>query len=385
MSSCLYKALLNYRKKTMSSFHTPGHKGNFSKLRNLINLDYTELKDTDDLYNPTEAIKNTEEKACGIFKSGSSLISASGCTLCIQAMIKLFCKKNSLIICNKMIHKSAVNIMRLLNITPKWLDLKVDKTTNFYLPPDFKELEDLLEKNRDTTAVYITSPDYYGTIADISSFSKICEKYNVPLLVDNAHGSHFAFLEPNLHPLNLGADAVADSLHKTLPVLTGGALLHLKDKNYLEKAKKCMECFGSSSPSFPIMASIDICLDWLKKYGNSEFLKLKNKAKEINLLAQSKGIVVPLKNHDETRLCFNVSSIGMTGSECANHLRKYKIEPEFFSKDFIVLIPSPFNTKRDFKRLKGSIKTLQKKNGLNSIKTTNLNLQENLPPGVPRS
>ena len=213
----------------------------------------------------------------------------------------------------------------------------------------------------------------------------------MPLLVDNAHGSHLAFFKPNLHPLTLGADAVADSLHKTLPVLTGGAILHLKDKRLLEKAKRCMEFFGSSSPSFLIMASIDICLDWLINHGESAFFKLIEKTNEINILAKSRGIVVPLHTRDDTRLCFNVKSIGLTGEDCANHFRKYKVEPEFFSEDFVVLIPSPFNTKKDFSRLKEGIKTLCKKNSVSNIDLTKnyvMNLPKNLfanyPPGVLR-
>ena len=389
--ACVYKSLLNYRKKGMSSFHTPGHKNNFLKLKKLINLDYTELKDTDNLYEPLGPIKYTEEKASKVFKSGFSLISATGCTLCVQAMIKLFCKNGGKVICNRMMHKSAVNIMQLLNIIPIWLELKVDKTTNFYLPPDCNEIESLLKKSKNVSAVYITSPDYYGTIADIGNISKICKKYNTPLLVDNAHGSHLAFFKPNLHPLALGADAVADSLHKTLPVLTGGAILHLKDKRLLEKAKRCMEFFGSSSPSFLIMASIDICLDWLINHGESAFFKLIEKTNEINLLAKSRGIVVPLHTRDDTRLFFNVKSIGLTGEDCANHFRKYKVEPEFFSEDFVVLIPSPFNTKKDFSRLKEGIKTLCKKNSVSSTASTrnyakklSNDLVINYPPGVPR-
>lgn len=408
----LYEALLEYKTKDMSSFHTPGHKNNFFK--NLTKFDYTELTSTDDLYNPTGAIKVMEEKATKLFGSGYSLASATGCTLCIQAMIKLFCKSNSKIICSKMVHKSAVNIMSLLNITPIWLTLKTN-ADNFFLSPSCEEIEYFLEKNHsDVSAVYITSPDYYGTVADVPSISKICKKYDVPLLVDNAHGAHFMFLKPNIHPLNLGADAVADSLHKTLPVLTGGALLHVKDRKYLELAKKCMSFFGSSSPSFPIMVSIDLCLNWLQDYGVSEFLKLKETVKEINILAENCGIIIPKHTHDQTRFCFNLKNIGITGKECAEHFRKHKVEVEFCTQDFVVLIPSPFNTERDFTRLKEALETMPKKinkftfssnnnkkksnraeakwesntqgeSATSQVKNSEDNLIKNCPPGVPRS
>ncbi len=407
----IYKDLLKYSAHGMSSFHTPGHKNAF--FEDLYRLDYTELSATDDLYKPKKSILETEKKASKIFNSGCSLISASGCTLCIKAMIALFCKYRSKVICSRMIHRSAIHAMAILDLKPLFLIPRLDANKNFYEQITSHEIEKLLDKNKnDVGAVYITSPDYYGSIADVANISRVCKKYNVPLLVDNAHGSHLAFLSSNYHPLSLGADATADSLHKTLPVLTGGALLHLKDKSLYNRAKYWMEFFGSSSPSFPIMASIDICLDWIKNKGKTEFLKLEEKTRDIKKTAKTCGIDVlysradhlteiskpifcgSLKNKendstdyvncsssenikddhellreayknatlcDPIRICFNVNSVGLTGSECAKLFRKNKVEPEFYDKSFIVFIPTPLNTDEDFFRLADAIRCLPKR------------------------
>ncbi len=416
----IYKSLLEYDAQGMSSFHTPGHKNNFFK--DLYKLDYTELLGTDDLYNPKKSILETEKKASEVFKSGCSLISAGGCTLCIKTMIALFCKYRSKIICSRMIHRSAVHAMAMLNLEPIFLTPKLSKNKDFYEQVTSFEIEKVLKAEKNVSAVYITSPDYYGTIADVASISKVCKEYNVPILIDNAHGSHLAFLNYNYHPLNLGASATADSLHKTLPVLTGGALLHLKDKSLYNKAKYWMEFFGSSSPSFPIMASIDICLDWLEKEGKAKFFDLEKKVGSIKKLACKRGIntlgewekrysfyssryiskhsenklainsinnstpnadlIVQVNTQkkdttthgyycniktffDPVRICFNVNSVGLTGKECAEFFRENKVEPEFYDKSFIVLIPTPFNTNEDFYKLKNAIECLPKEEPIN--------------------
>lgn len=440
----LLYTLLKYKRRKMSSFHTPGHKNKFFK--KLFNkLDYTELEGTDDLYNPRGAILETEKKASEIFGSGCTLISAGGCTLCIQAMLSVFCNKKSKILCSRVLHRSVINTMAILDLEPVFILPKVEPVLNFSTQITVEDVEFYLKKYKDIKAVFLTSPDYYGNMADIKSISFVCKKYNVPLLVDNAHGSHLAFLKKNVHPLFLGADAAADSLHKTLPVLTGGALLHLKDKTLYKKAKYFMEFFGSSSPSFPIMASIDLCLNWLKKHGKKEFLKLEEKVYLIKILAKNHGLLsldfyrsykknsniegqdffsinigskgnncsninkIKEKNlpsfikendlvfsckdkHslsfenknknsfysgiqenfcqvDPTRFCFCTKSIGLTGEEVAKIFKKHKVEPEFYDENFIVLIPSPFNTKKDFHNLEKAIKSLPKRGSYKLVRT----------------
>ena len=115
-------------------------------------------------------------------------------------------------------------------------------------------------------AVYLTSPDYLGGMADISALAEVCRKHSTLLAVDNAHGAYLRFLEPSCHPLDLGADLCCDSAHKTLPVLTGGAYLHISraaPASLRESAKTAMAMFGSTSPSYLTLASLDLCNRYL--------------------------------------------------------------------------------------------------------------------------
>lgn len=351
----LYKALTDYKKLNRSSFHTPGHKNNCSFIEGLLSLDFTELDDTDSLFESSGAILESENKAASVFNTQKALFSAGGCTLCIQAMLKLVSKPFKKVICSRIIHKSAINTMALLNLEPIFLNQLQDKKTGFLMPVSPLEIEDTLKNDSGICAVYLTSPDYFGVISDIKSISKICKKYEVPLIVDNAHGSHLAFLEPNLHPISCGADMCADSLHKTLPVLTGGALLHINNREFIVRAKSAMALFGSTSPSYPIMASLDLCCNWVKNNGKIAYKNLVDKLEPIKNIIKEKGFLVPNGVTDPTRISLNVKSFGISGKDFTEFLRTFGIEPELYTEDFVVLILTPFNTNEDILKLEKAL------------------------------
>lgn len=355
----LYDALKEHKRLNRASFHTPGHK-NSKKILNkrLFELDFTELPDTDSLYEATTAIKEAEALMSQLYGSKRTIFSAGGCTLCIQTMLKLALPYGGKVIASRMIHKSAVSTMALLNAEVKWLMPKIDHNLNNFAQINADEINEILQKDKSFNCVYITSPDYFGHIADIESIAKICHKYDVPLLVDNAHGAHLKFLLIDIHPITLGADMVADSAHKTLPVLTGGAFLHIANEKYMQNAKQAMSIFGSTSPSYPIMASLDICREWLSKNGKKAYLKLENDVAKIKKIAQEKGLLDDCKNVDPVRLALNTAQIGISGYKAANYFRKKGIEPEFSDRERAVFIVTPMNAKKDFVRLRNVIKML---------------------------
>lgn len=357
----LFTNLKIYKNQHFSSFHTPGHKNSafFSKI-NFSKLDFTELSSTDDLFEPLGPILQSEKNGAEIFNTKKTLFSAGGCSLCVQTMLRLAFPNGGKIITSRIIHKSAINAMALLNINPIYLTPEKDLKTNFWNAISPQDVENALKENPDVKAVYITSPDYFGILSDIKAISKICKKFGVLLLVDNAHGSHLGFLKKDLHPIHLGADMCADSAHKTLPVFTGGAFLHINNSKFLDIAKKEMQLFASTSPSFPILTSLDLCCDWLEKHGKKSFLKLEQDIENIKNLALKLGLILPEGACDPIRLSFNTSKIGLSGKEFSDYLRKFKIEPEFYIDDFVVLIPTPFNKKNDFKRLKKALSNLPK-------------------------
>lgn len=354
----IYDALINHKNYNRASFHTPGHKGRIDEIvHNLLQLDYTELPDTDSLYEASGCILKAEQKAADLFGCKRTLFSAGGCTLAIQTMLRLVCPNGGKIVCSRIIHKSAANSMCLLGIDPIFIYPKQD--AGAYLPGrvDKDDIESVLKSNNDVCAVYITSPDYYGVMSDIKAISLVCKKYNVPLIVDNAHGAHLKFLG-KMHPIDLGASMSACSAHKTLPVLTSGAFLNINDDRFIDEAKNAMSVFGSTSPSYPVMASLDICRQWLSENAACEYQILMDRVSDIKNTASKKGILQPSGLCDPTRIALNTYSIGINGNKAADMLRKQKIEPEYSNDKYVILIPTPFNTKDDFSRLKKAIENM---------------------------
>ena len=358
----LYDALVAHKKLNRASFHTPGHKnlGNILPL-DLFALDFTELPDTDSLYDANGSIRQAEERAAELFGSKRTLFSAGGCTLCIQTMLKLTVPFGGKVIASRMIHKSAVNTLALLNANVIWIVPQFDKNNGNFKQISAKQVEDALTDSPDVSCVYITSPDYFGNIADIKQISQACKKYQVPLLVDNAHGSHLKFLSNDIHPITLGADLVADSVHKTLPVLTGGALLHIANEAFIEPAKAAMSVWGSTSPSYLIMTSIDIATSWLRKNAKMAYLKLESEIALIKRTAQKRGFSVPECSIDPTRLALYSAQLGFTGNEAAEYFREHGLEPELSTCDSVVFIATPMNTREDFDRLLYAIDEFPKK------------------------
>ncbi len=366
----LFDALENYMARNMSSFHVPGHKNNtYSNLKDLFSIDITELDDTDSLFYSSSHILRAEERTAQLFKAEKTLYSTGGATNCIQAMLRIVAPTGGKIICSRIIHISAVNTMALLGQMPCFVGICVDATTGFFNQPTANDIKCALEKNPDAKAVYITSPDYYGSIADIKGIAQLCKKFSVPLLVDAAHGSHLKFLpEKDLYPGDLGASMVALSAHKNLPVLTGGAWLNIHDRTFCDDAKQAMMMFASTSPSYPIMASLDMCTSWLKENGIREYTKLTNKIQSIKKIAESLGIAQPNGLYDDVRLCLNTAVCGLNAKYFAKHLKQHKIEPELYDDNCVVLISSPFNVERDFKRLEKALNTVKLNRNLNVVK-----------------
>lgn len=351
----LWHTIQDYQKLNRASFHTPGHKGAEFFPQNLWQCDLTELPETDALYEAEGAILSAERALAQLFHAERSCISAGGCTLAIQAMIHLACHGGRLL-CSRVLHRSAVNTMALLGIEPLWLLPKNQTGCSGRIEP--VQVLEMLSRHNDIDAVYITSPDYYGALSDIEGISAVCRKFDVPLLVDNAHGSHLAFLHKNLHPLHLGASMTACSLHKTLPVLTGGAALNIRDSKYISNAKSAMALFGSTSPSYPIMCSIDLCTQWLFNGGAEHYAALENTISAIKAAADAKGIVQPSGLCDPLRISLNTASIGMSGTEGGAYFRKRKLEPEMFDRENVVFICTPFNTVSELERLHQAIREL---------------------------
>ena len=329
----------------------PGHKG--AGILGFEGMDLTEIYGADELFAAEGIIKESEQNASNLFGC-PTYYSTQGSTLCIQTMCTILCQdakskgKKPKILAGRNAHRSFIHAAALLDFEIEWLYGNSDYLSCKIHAEDLEKaiIESL------PTAVYLTNPDYLGNLLDIKSLASVCKKHNVLLSIDNAHGAYLRFLKDSLYPIDLGADLCCDSAHKTLPVLTGGAYLHLSDSlNQVWKndVKHFMEYFSSTSPSYLIMASLDAA---------NEVLDTTLKNSLFECIQRVDGLKNTLVQHGYTilsgepmKITISTKEFGYTGNEIANLLMECDIYPEFYDSDYIVLMPSPYNTKDDLKRL----------------------------------
>ena len=351
MKTPIVSFLKSYQEKSPVRMHMPGHKG--AGILGFEGMDLTEIYGADELFAAEGIIKESEQNASSLFGC-PTYYSTQGSTLCIQTMCTILCQdakskgKKPKILAGRNAHRSFIHAAALLDFDIEWLYGNSDYLS---CKINAEDLEKKIVENN-PTAVYLTNPDYLGNLLDIKSLASICKKHDVLLAIDNAHGAYLRFLEPSLHPIDLGADLCCDSAHKTLPVLTGGAYLHLSDSlNQVWKndVKHFMEYFSSTSPSYLIMASLDATnevLDTTFKKSLSECLQRVDGLK--NTLVQHGYTIL---SGEPMKITISTKEFGYTGNEIANLLMECDIYPEFYDSDYIVLMPSPYNTKDDLKRL----------------------------------
>lgn len=361
MKTPIVSFLKSYQEKSPVRMHMPGHKG--AGILGFEGMDLTEIYGADELFAAEGIIKESEQNASSLFGC-PTYYSTQGSTLCIQTMCTILCQdakskgKKPKILAGRNAHRSFIHAAALLDFDIEWLYGKSDYLSCKIHAEDLEKA--IIESH--PTAVYLTNPDYLGNLLDIQSLASVCKKHNVLLAIDNAHGAYLHFLEPSLHPIDLGADLCCDSAHKTLPVLTGGAYLHLSDSlNQVWKndVKHFMEYFSSTSPSYLIMASLDATnevLDTTFKKSLSECIQRVDGLK--NTLIQHGYTILfgePMK------ITISTKEFGYTGNEIANLLMECDIYPEFYDSDYIVLMPSPYNTKDDLKRLETCLCGIERK------------------------
>ena len=223
------------------------------------------------------------------------------------------------------------------------------------LPPTPEDVEDAIAAHPDAGSVYITSPDYFGQLANIADIAEVCHRSGKVLLVDNAHGAHLGCFRAALHPMSQGADYCCDSLHKNLPALTGAALLHLADPSFYQEAKYAMSLFGSTSPSYLIMLSAENALESITQDPGS-YWELSGAVEEVRKEAGELGYdVIKGFVRDPIRLALGFESFGHTPESFGRFLRSRGVEPEYLDRNVCVFMFSPSNTRAEIDRLRSAL------------------------------
>ena len=321
--------------------HMPGHKG--ATFLGLEERDITEIDGADSLYHADGIILESQNNASTLFGC-PTWYSTEGSSHCIRAMLYLVLQyakaKGQLpkILCARNVHSTFLSAAALLNLNVEWI---YPQDGESYLACNIspKQLQEVLSKTEDKpTALYITSPDYLGNVADVTGLASVCHANGVLLVVDNAHGAYLRYLPESMHPMDMGADICCDSAHKTLPVLTGGAYLHMSQELFVSLGNVvsvALSLFGSTSPSYLILQSLDMANVYMESLRDklNEFLPKVEKLKERILELGFEQV-----SNEPLKITIKSKSKGYTGTELGKLLLNKGISYEFADQDYVVLM-----------------------------------------------
>ncbi|MBQ9974579.1 MAG: amino acid decarboxylase [Oscillospiraceae bacterium] len=337
----------SYAQSHTLRMHMPGHKGRGGM--GVEGMDVTEFTGADELYCPEGILLESQQNAARLFGAEQTVYSAEGSSLCIRAMLYLAClwaksqSRPNRILAGRNAHRVFVSAAALLDMEVDWL--WPDETASIVSCPILPEqLDRRLREGALPCAVYITSPDYLGNVSDIAGLARVCRSHGVPLLVDNAHGAYLRFLPQDTHPMTLGADLCCDSGHKTLPVLTGGAYLHISHRApalFGQLARPAMALFASTSPSYLILQSLDGANARLDDDYPRQLAACAEQLDAVRTRLSRAGFA--LVGDETLKLTLAPRTWGYTGLELARYLEEQGIMPEYADPDHVVLMPGPDN------------------------------------------
>jgi lysine decarboxylase len=351
MNTPIYNTIKKYLNLNPVPFHTPGHKLGKGIPRDILSylpfLDITELPGTDNLHYPTGILKKAQILASEAFGSEHTFFLVNGSTSGIHAMIMTICKVGDELIVTRDCHKSVIAGMMLAGVKPVYLKPEFNWEYGITTIITPYEVERALINNPKAVGILITRPNYYGVCSDIEEIAKIVHKYGKILAVDEAHGAHLKFGEGlPVCAMDSGADICVQSAHKTLPALTQGSYLHVKsEKIDLEKLRMILSMLQTSSPSYIIMAMLDVARDIMDRHGKVLFPELLEHIERLRHHTEKGNFPwlsrsdIPDGDKDPTRIVINVGKLGLTGYEASKILReKYNIFVEMSDMGNIVFI-----------------------------------------------
>ena len=361
----LYRALEIYSQEDYYPFHMPGHKRNPDTVNTDLpfDRDITEIEGFDNLHHPEGILKKAQETAANVYGTKECYYSVNGSTAALLAAVSAAVPRKGQILVARNCHKAVYHALYLRNLIPTYVYPQMDQKwwINGGISPD--KVERALAENPEIKAVLLTSPTYDGVVSDIEKIAEIVHRYEIPLIVDEAHGAHFHF--SNYFPTSaaeLGADLVIQSFHKTLPSMTQTAVLHnCSDRVDSRLIRRFMGIYQSSSPSYILMASMDACMEKMSSDGNEmfrEFTKILEKArrrlsecKYIRLVSPEIG-TAGVFDYDRSKLLFSTRYASMTGSELAQILlEKYHIQVEMETEHYVLALAAVGDSGEGFERL----------------------------------
>ncbi|MBR0368424.1 MAG: amino acid decarboxylase [Clostridia bacterium] len=356
MKTPIHTFVTHYLESGLSRLHMPGHKG-----RGMLGCevrDITEIAGADALYAASGIVAESEKNAAALFGAGATFYAAEGSSQCVRAMLYLAMVNRAdpaarpVALAARNAHKSLLYAAALCDFDVEWLFPEGEGSLCAcpVAPAALAARLDAMVVK--PFCAFVTSPDYLGGMQDVRGLSAVCRRHGVPLIVDNAHGAYLRFLPESLHPMDLGADMCCDSAHKTLPVLNGGAYLHVSraaDPRFIEGAKAALELFGSTSPSWLILQSLDLCNARLAGDYPAEIARTVGQVGALKRRLSDRGFEIldgePMK-----------LTLRGDGLQLAEDLRRGGVECEYADKEHAVLMFAPDNPDSDFNRIDAALR-----------------------------
>ncbi|MBS4201454.1 aminotransferase class I/II-fold pyridoxal phosphate-dependent enzyme [Bacillus sp. FJAT-49732] len=339
----LYQSLVAHISKKPISFHVPGHKngeifGEDSPFKDFSKYDVTELTGLDDLHDPQEAIKEAQDLLTELYRSRKSYFLVNGSTVGNLAMILASCHEDDTVLVQRNCHKSILNGLMLAKVKPIFFSPEINKKLSIPSGPSKKLIQYAIEQNRHAKILILTYPDYYGQAYDIKEIIDFAHEHNIIVLVDEAHGAHFQLGDPfPPSSLQLGADIVVHSAHKSLPAMTMGSFLHINSERISEQTVEFyLHALQSSSPSYPIMASLDFARYYIGNYTKEDIAFFTQERQSfIRKLQEVSGLTV-ITSDDPLKLILRHESL--SGFELQEHLEKVSVFSELADPYQVLLI-----------------------------------------------
>ena len=356
--------------------HMPGHKRALMPSDCLpYEWDITEIYGADDLHDADGILRYAMARAADLWGSRRTWFLVGGSTCGILAAIRAAAPFGSEIIAARNCHRSVFHAIELGGYKVHWIIPEQDEEFDICkgITPD--QIRSAVKKHPDSTAVVLTSPTYEGIISDIRSISDICSAMGIPLIVDEAHGAHLGLFAEGGFPdgaVRCGADVVVQSLHKTLPSMTQTAILHLQGDLVSEREiERQLGIFETSSPSYPLMISIDSCVKLLREEGDVLFGQWKHNLDQFYRDAEEFRTIKVLSNEqaerrtrkfssrDRSKILVSFREGGMRGVKAAQILRnKYGIEAEMSCGMNVLFMTGPGDSEENFNKLYEALRSM---------------------------
>ncbi len=377
----LFTALKSYHAKQVIPFDVPGHKRGLGapELKDFLGaipleLDVNSMKPLDNIANPMGVIREAELLMAEAFGADYAFFLVNGTTQGVQAMIMSFCGPEDKIIMPRNVHKSAMKALILCGAVPVYVQPEVDVGLGIANGVTFETFKETVEANRDAKAVFLINPTYYGTTSDLKKMIDLAHANQMVVIVDEAHGAHFAFHdELPQSSMSLGSDMACVSLHKTGGSLTqSSALLVNETLIHREKVKTILNLTQTTSASYLLMSSLDIARKRLATEGTPLLTKVLELARyartEINQIGgyyafgKEKINGAGVYDYDETKLGIKVSDLGLSGLHVYDILRDhYNIQVEFGDTHNLLAIISLGDTIQHIEQLINALRDIKQK------------------------